>query len=299
VTRPPRVHVPDGFYHLILRGNNRRDIYLDERDRVEWESWVMRGLERTGVRLHAFCWMSNHVHMLAQPDQTPLGEFVREAATHYARWFNVRRQRTGHLFERRHRAIFVEDDIYLLQLVRYIHLNPVVAGVCRNAADYCWSSHRQYLGLERRSWLTTSFVLDCFGASSAAAEREYRRFMDVSESEIEPEAAGGDEGLGLTPRHCNRVPKPGGKQPDRSKTASVAALQDQTDAAALIERLCRQHGLTIAELRCLRTHAASRLRASIAAEVYRHGGVSISEIARLLGRDQSVMSRAIRNRIRV
>jgi putative transposase len=299
VTRPPRVHVPDGFYHLILRGNNRRDIYLDERDRAQWESWVVRGLERTGVRLHAFCWMSNHVHMLAQPDRAPVGEFVRQAATHYARWFNLRRQRTGHLFERRHRAIVVEGDIYLLQLVRYIHLNPVVAGVCRNAADYCWSSHRQYLGLERRPWLTTSFVLDCFGASTAAAEREYRRFMDVSESEIEQEAASPNEGPELAPRSCDRAPDPRGKQPDRPTTASVAASRDQTDAAALIEQLCRQHGLTIAELKCLRTHAASRLRASIAAEVYRRGGVSISEISRLLGRDQSVISRAIRNRIRI
>ncbi len=120
MTRPRRVHVPNGFYHLILRGNNRRDVFLDDRDRLRWESCVMRGLERSGTRLHAFCWMRNHVHMLAQPAETPVGEFVRLAATDYARWFNLRRQRTGHLFERRHRAIVVKDDIYLLQLVRYL-----------------------------------------------------------------------------------------------------------------------------------------------------------------------------------
>jgi REP element-mobilizing transposase RayT len=290
--------VPNGFYHLILRGNNRRDVFLDERDRLRWESCVMRGLERTGTRLHEFCWMRNHVHMLAQPAETPVGEFVRLAATDYARWFNLRRQRTGHLFERRHRAIVVKDDIYLLQLVRYIHVNPLQAGICRDAADYRWSSHRRYLGLERSSWLTTSFVLGCFAASAAGAVREYRRFMSVTGAAVEPHHTQAEEASPRPPSQAAPTPDPARRPAFRSHTEGPTPGAHAPDAAALIEQLCRQHGLTPVELKRLRTHAASHLRASIAAEVYCRGGVSVSEIARLLGRDQSVISRAIRRQLR-
>jgi len=113
------------------------------------------------MRVHAYCWMTNHVHLLMQVSEVTLGRAMQRIASRYARAVQKRRGTTGHLFERRHRAILIDADSYLLELIRYIHLNPVRARIVTDPADYPWSGHRAYLGLENTCWLTADFGLIC------------------------------------------------------------------------------------------------------------------------------------------
>lgn len=175
--RKPRVFVPNGIYHVILRGNGRQDIFFSDLDRRRWMRLLARGIQRYRCRIHAYCWMTNHIHMAVQISNLPLSCFVGWAASQYAKSTNKRLSRNGHLFERRYRGKLVANDEYLLQLVRYIHLNPMVANMVDSPERYPWSSDRAYLGFRQESWLTTDFVLGVIGTNKRKATDAYQTFM--------------------------------------------------------------------------------------------------------------------------
>jgi putative transposase len=129
----------------MLRGNHREDLFATPADRYKLNEIVGEVLEHFGARAHAFCWMTNHLHLLAQVAEQPLGKIMHRVAMRYARYRHRQLGTTGHLFERRYRAKLVEMDQYAFALLRYIHRNPVVAGIVQDPADYPWSSHRAYL----------------------------------------------------------------------------------------------------------------------------------------------------------
>ena len=178
--RKPRLHVPGGFFHVILRGNGRSNIFFAREDRSIWESLIADAVQRYGHRIHAYCWMTNHTHMAIQSGPEPLAQFIAYIAGNYARRMNIRMQRTGHLFERRYRAFLVQEDTYLLELVRYIHMNPVRAGLVDRCGDYEWSSHRAYLDSGRPEWLTVDYVLQMFGQSGECAQRNFSEFCQCA-----------------------------------------------------------------------------------------------------------------------
>jgi REP element-mobilizing transposase RayT len=175
--RRPRLHVPGGFYHVTLRGNHRQDIFFSDEDRLRLERYVATALEQVGARIHAYCWMTNHIHLLIQVADTPLGAFMQRIGTRYARAVQARVPTTGHLFQNRYHALLVDVDRYFLALLRYIHLNPVRAGLVSDPEDYRWSSHRAYLGLADCHWLETEFGLRMFNAHIAGARDRYRAFV--------------------------------------------------------------------------------------------------------------------------
>jgi len=177
--RKPRLHLPGGLYHVILRGNNRQAIFYADLDRRRWMRLLGAGIDRYRCRIHAYCWMSNHIHMAVQVSDFHLGRLIKSVASQYARATNKRLNRSGHLFERRYRGKLVDADAYLLQLVRYIHDNPVTAGIVDDPARYPWSSHRAYLGYYRPSILTTDWVLGLFDQERSRAVRGYAEFMAI------------------------------------------------------------------------------------------------------------------------
>ena len=128
--RKPRLHIPAAFYHVTLRGNHRQDIFFTADDRILLNAIVAEVIAGYGARLHAYCWMTNHTHMLIQVGDVPLGRIMLRIASRYARQIQARFRTTGHLFERRYHAVLVDVDSYLLELLRYIHLNPIRAQVC-------------------------------------------------------------------------------------------------------------------------------------------------------------------------
>ncbi len=176
--RKPRLHVPAAYYHVTLRGNHRQDIFFSPEDRALLNDIVAEVIPHYGARLHAYCWMTNHVHMLVQVSDTPLGRIMLRIASRYARELQARFHTTGHLFERRYHAVLIDADAYLLELVRYIHLNPVRAKMVSLPDDHPWSSHHAYVGLRNEPWVTTELTLSLFHPEMQPAQLAYRRFVN-------------------------------------------------------------------------------------------------------------------------
>lgn len=182
MARRLRLHVPGGFYHVTLRGNHRQPVFFGETDRERLDDVVAEAIHRLAAQVHAYCWMTNHIHVLVQISDVPLGQLILRIASRYARSVQTRLDTTGHLFERRYHAVLVDADAYLMTLVRYIHLNPVRSGLVADAAAYPWSSHRVYLGLCQRDWVTTEFTLRKLGNQSDHAAARYRELMGNTEA---------------------------------------------------------------------------------------------------------------------
>jgi REP element-mobilizing transposase RayT len=178
MARKPRVHCQDGFYHVMLRGNAGQEIFASPKDQLRFYELAQEGIDRYGHNIHAVCLMNTHVHLAIQVGAIGLPRIIQNLAFRYTRWWNWRQNRTGHLFQGRYKAILIDADTYLLELTRYIHLNPVRSGSVKVPEAYRWSGHRAYLGLETISWLTTEWVLGMFSRRADQARRAYREFVE-------------------------------------------------------------------------------------------------------------------------
>jgi putative transposase len=283
--RKPRLHVPGGLYHVILRGNGRQAVFFDTDDRERWNSQIQTGLDRYGHRLHAYCWMTNHVHMAVQCAEAPLSDLMRLVASGYARATNRKYGRSGHLFERRHRALLLNDDTYLIELVRYIHHNPLRAGMVADLGAYRWSSHGAYLTGDAPDWLTTRLVLSVFGPTTAAARARYRLFMQTPGSdEMQARFRTGDPEddrlVGRVESVCSLL--------DPRPNASAQTLEELATA------ICARHGVTVAEIVAPgRRRLYARIRAEVGLGAIERGIASNAELARYFRRSESSMSYAI------
>lgn len=181
--RPPRLEFSGAVYHVIARGNEQRDVFRDNWDRELYLRRLAHYRDRFRFRLYAYCLMSNHVHLALETGPVLLSRIVLALHGSYAQAFNQRHGRAGHLFQGRYKAFLVQKTSYLLALVRYIHDNPVKAGLVRNARNYRWSSERFYSGAVAPDWLDTRGLLQLLGADPGRAARRYRSFMTSGRSE--------------------------------------------------------------------------------------------------------------------
>lgn len=276
--RQPRLHVRGGLYHAILRGNHRQAIFAVEDDYLAFERILRSALDRYGARLHAYCWMPNHVHLAIQVGEPPLGRVMHLLASRYARLKQKKAATTGHLFERRYRAKRVAADEYLLALVRYIHRNPLRAGFVTDPADYRWSSHRAYLGRASAEWLAVEPTLAMFGASGDAAISAYQRFMAD-----EPRS---DEIADLHPTARRHHPVRQAARPDH-RTDSRA----QWDLEDIVREVAKERGVNLADLESPRRLPCLVLaRTEIARRALREGAATLSEVAARLRRAPSSLS---------
>lgn len=177
MARKPRIHSPGAVYHVILRGNCKQDIFFEDQDRYRFYLLLQEGTERFCHKVHAFCLMTNHIHLVVQVADIPLSRIMQNLSFRYTRWVNWRHDRSGHLFQGRYKAVLVDGDSYLLELVRYVHLNPVRAKMVKAPESYTWSSHRAYLGIETLPWLATEAGLSMFSRNQAQAVKAYSEFI--------------------------------------------------------------------------------------------------------------------------
>jgi putative transposase len=178
--RQARLDVPGVLHHIMVRGINKTDIFKDDQDRGLF-------LERLGLQMgegesaiYAWVLMTNHVHLLFRSGKDGISGVMRNLLTWYAQYVNRRHKRTGHLFENRYKSILCDEDNYLLALVRYIHLNPLRAGIVKTIEEldrYPWSGHRTIIGKAKHTWMNTDSVLTQFGRVRRKAVNEYRRFV--------------------------------------------------------------------------------------------------------------------------
>lgn len=177
MSRPVRLEFEGATYHVLARGNERREVFRDDRDREKYLERIRHYRERFGFRLVAFCLMSNHVHLVIETGRTRLSRIMLGLQGSYTQWFNLRHRRSGHLFQGRYKAFLVEQDEYLKALVRYVHENPVKAKVVERPGQYRWSSDRFYRRGKGPAWLDADRVLEMFGPSRRRAAEAYNRFM--------------------------------------------------------------------------------------------------------------------------
>ena len=284
--RRPRLHIPGAHYHVTLRGNHRQDIFFRDNDRRLLDRYVAEALDPTRVRIHAYCWMTNHIHLLVQVSNVPLGAFIQRIGTRYARAVQRRIPTTGHLFQCRHHAMLVDVDTYFLQLLRYIHLNPVRAGLVGDPGDYPWSSHHAYLGTASTPWVEVQFGLRMFDADTRTARVRYQAYV--------AEQIGAPRNPGLYAGHPSEPRVLGddgfiGNMPTPPPPPAAAA----TSLAEIADGVCRELGVTFKQLQSgSQQRVLTRARGLISARALAAGVGSISDVARLLNRSPSAVARA-------
>ena len=177
MARKPRIYFPGALYHVISRGNQGQRIFRDESDHQRYLQLLRAAAERYGFRLYAYVLMPNHVHHLMEVGSNPLSKIMQNILFRYTRYWNRRYRKIGHLFQGRYKAILCEKENYLLELIRYIHLNPVRSQLVRDPGRYAWSSHGAYLKGEGEGWLAVKEVLPHWGSRRAEAVAVYQRFV--------------------------------------------------------------------------------------------------------------------------
>ena len=178
MARKPRVEFERAFYHVIVRGNQRRDIFRDDRDRINYLERVEHYRRRYEFTVYAYVLMSNHVHLLVETARVPLSKIMQGIQFSFTQRYNRRHGTVGHLFQGRYKAILCDRDAYLLELVRYIHLNPARLKHPQDPWNYRWSSHRGYLGQGTPVEVKAELVLGQFGPSLVQARRAYLKFIE-------------------------------------------------------------------------------------------------------------------------
>ena len=187
LARPLRIEFPGALYHLTSRGNCRLDVVIDRVDRLKFFELLAQCVDRYAWRCHAYCLMDNHYHLVIETGEPTLARGMRHLNGCYTQAFNRRHGRVGHVFQGRYRAILVQAESYLLELSRYVVLNPVRAGMTHKAEQWPWSSYRATAGLvEQPNWLYTKSLLSLFGSNKTRCAKAYQQFISKGKGQPSP-----------------------------------------------------------------------------------------------------------------
>ncbi len=180
MTRPLRIEFPGALYHITTRGNRKAAIYRDDTDRLVWQQTLSEVCRQFNFSVYAFCQMGNHFHLLLEAVDGNLSQGMRQLNGVYSQYFNRRHDLAGHVFQGRYHAILVQRETYLLEVARYIVLNPVRAKLVSAAKDWPWSSYRQTLAVTTApEWLCADRLLAHLDATFTNAADAYRKFVDA------------------------------------------------------------------------------------------------------------------------
>jgi len=297
-----RRDAPGAVHHVLLRGIERGRIFLDDADREDFLARLDRNVFEAGAACLAWALIPNHVHMVLRTGQRPLSELMRRLDTGYARSFNLRHRRSGYLFENRFRSICIEDDAYLRVLIRYVHLNPLRAGLVPSLealAAYRWAGHAGLMGRQRRGFHAVEEVLGWFGGELGVARAALICWMR------EGMQTAGDRPL--LPAPASRATKgqsedaPGPRAALERAGGKLSEVRARELRArgwtldALIEWVCAERGIDAGRLRRGgRSREESRARAVIGYLATRELGYTVLEISRAAGVGAGAMSRSIR-----
>ena len=184
MSRPLRIEYPDAWYHVMNRGRRAENIFIDKDDYKAFIQVLIESTEMWSLRISAYCLMGNHYHLLVQTPQANLSRCMRHINGVYTQRFNRRHCYDGQLFRGRYKSILVSDDPYLLQVVRYIHKNPVKAGIVSQPEKYLWSSHNSYLSVNREwDWLNKSFIYSLLTKDRKQWISRYRQYMTAGDDD--------------------------------------------------------------------------------------------------------------------
>jgi REP element-mobilizing transposase RayT len=288
MARKPRVHFAGAFYHVMSRGNQGRSIFKDDRDRERYLDFVKESQTRFRYRLFAYVLMENHVHHLIQIGHNPLSKVMQNILFRYTRYWNRRYNKTGHLFQGRFKAILCDRESYLLELIRYLHLNPVRSQIVADPEKYRWSSHQAYVAGEGRNWIEVEEVLARWGKGRAQAIAGYRRFVQD----------------GLNDGHRDDLYEVVDQRylGDDAFVEKVAQREAKNEAPQFVDirwaevrdQVCKQFGLPAgAVLHRGRAREIVRVRRVMAWVGRELGGMSNTALAKELRQEPAVLSRGL------
>ncbi len=280
MARRPRVFAAGVLYHVIVRGNQRQKIFTSDGDYQAYTERLARYRKKYDYKLHAYCLMPNHVHLLVESSHHPLAKLMQGLQQSYSQYFNLKHRKTGHVFEGRYKAILCQKDEYLLQLIRYIHLNPVRAGMVRSPERYRYSGDHAYLQGKATEMIDPAPVLSMLGGKQA-----YRRFVQDGLSQghkekyyaVEDQRFLGPEGFGE--RLLKKEARLSGKRPTRRSIETMA------------RELGKQLKIEVQALRSPdRGWTISKARTIAAYVLVRRLGYRLSDVAAYFNRDIATLA---------
>ena len=180
--RTARKKSNSGIYHIMLRGINRQTIFEDDEDRIKFVDTIRHYKQKCGFNIYAYCLMDNHVHLIIKENEEPLENVMKRIGVSYVYWYNWKYKRSGHLFQDRYKSQVIEDDSYLLSVIRYVHQNPIKATITTSMGKYPWSSYAEYIG---HSTITDiNFVLEIFSQNPKKARELFVEYMDDNGEDV-------------------------------------------------------------------------------------------------------------------
>ena len=317
--RQARLDAPGALHHVMIRGIEGTTIFRDDDDRKDFLFRVGNLAEKTKTRILAWSLMDNHVHFLLFSGPKGISTFMRRLLTGYSIRFNRRHQRNGHLFQNRYKSIVCEKDPYLLELVRYIHLNPIRAFMVKSMQEldyYPWSGHSIVMGKQTNEWQEREYVLSLFGKEKRKAIRAYRKFIEEGEGQGKRlELIGGGlirslggwsqvltlRGKGGKTAHDGRVLGGGDfvgeilREADTKLKRQLLNREREEVINTTMKEACIKGGIRETEVRNGGQRCeASKVRGKIAYYLTHEMGIPMAEIARHLGVCTSAIAKAVK-----
>jgi REP element-mobilizing transposase RayT/predicted DNA-binding protein (UPF0251 family) len=316
--RHARLDATGALHHVIIRGIDRSDLFADDSDRQRFVDKLGEYISATGCSLYAWVLMSNHVHLLLKSGNIGISGTMRKLLTWYAIYFNKRHGRTGHVFQNRYKSILCEEDKYFLALVRYIHLNPLRAGIVTDMKSldrYRWCGHAVLMGRHSGSFMDAPYVLAHFANDEGIARKAYRRFVGEGIAlGPNPEFTGG--GLIRSSGGWSQVvsarrrkdPVKGDErilgdsnfvlavvsEAEKRQQRQLRCTNPEIRIEGIIREECHRGQVSVAELESgVRRRNVTAVRETIALRCARELGLSAAEIARHAGVNTSAVTRAI------
>jgi putative transposase len=251
-----------GIYHIIVRGVDRMNIFLDKNDNSKFLDTLRRFKEADNYEIYAYCLMSNHVHLLMKEAGDSIQRFMKRVGVSYVYYFNKKYDRVGHLFQDRYRSEVIDSEQYLLACARYIHNNPVTAGLVEYPEDYYWSSYSYYLGASNHGdFLNIDFLLHLFSSDRGDAVLKLREFTEMGNDDCFME--------------CENI--------------SIESAKEKDKVEKIITEILKEHNISLEELRKTKDKS---YRNRILKELKRVSQFSVRELSLVLGISKDIIFRA-------
>lgn len=288
MARKPRLHFPGAVYHVSLQGNGNQQVFLDDTDRTRLLLLIQEGIEKFGHKVHAYNLLPTGLQLVVEVDEVPLSRIMQQLGFRYTRWFNDWHGQAGHLFRGRYKAILIDPERYLLNLVRYLHLTPVRSGESSDPMHYPWNSHRAYCGRETVIWLSTERTFLQIEESGIRALMKFHSY--VNEGLEHPPLVDFSRGGEVDPRILGDEDFVRGvmklsRQKYRPKIKPEKVLKAVLDCYQLTEE-----GLTAPG----KNRQCAEARATLAWLYLETGCDTLTALGEQLGRDVSSLSSAVR-----
>jgi REP element-mobilizing transposase RayT len=244
MARQLRIEYEGAFYHITSRGNQKERIFWDDKDREEFQKILKRTKERYKYLLHTYVLMDNHYHLLIETPYANIKQVMQNINTSYTVYVNRRHKRAGHLFQGRYKAFIVDKESYLLELGRYIHLNPVRARIVKRSEDYKWNSYREYISEGSGDTITdTEDTLYSFSKKRAIAIKKYQEFVKAGILEVSPlkKAVGsilGDETF------REKIIKYLKEIPDKTEISEFKKIQTKHKIEDVVKAIAKYYGIS-------------------------------------------------------